>query len=366
MKKRSIIIFGIMLVLFSISFVSAYKWLCLTHGDKYPMGTRTCDHDICQLCVTDEGFQAFYTHCNDLPSCVSTSASVIDSEPPNITVLSPLQGGIYNSASVLFSVKTDEACSLYYIDNIEGRGRWSRVCTSCLRYSNNRRFDEGFNNITIKCTDKQGNSATAVREFRIDSKKPKITKTGPRNGLTSGDFEVQFKEENPTSLILHYGNSSKKQTKSLNLTKDCYEYKSKQYCSTNANLKPYNGQEIEYWFELKDIAGSSDESRPINLDVDTTFPVLNNNKSFWKQGNGTYSKYIYFTFNVTEKNFGEITYAYKDDRGVEREKRICSSLKGSLCEKKEIFRKGNYTLNVQITDEAGNAIAESIKFKVDY
>ena len=53
------------------------------------------------------------------------------------------------------------------------------------------------------------------------------------------------------------------------------------------DLEDYDGQVIDYTFELEDIAGNIGvQRRPVSLEVDTTFPVLNNPESFWEQGEG--------------------------------------------------------------------------------
>jgi hypothetical protein len=157
------------------------------------------------------------------------------------------------------------------------------------------------------------------------------------------------------------------------LQADCYEDRGKQYCTTHVNVEDYDGELIEYYFELTDIAQSTDISKPRQLTVDTTFPDLINDNpiqgnpdSFWSQGQGRYARYIYFNLEVEEQNFDEIVYTYLDSRGRLREKRLCSRLKDGKCEVRKSFSRGHYNLNIQITDEAGNSIAVPIEFDVDY
>jgi len=365
MKKKSIIILAALIFLSSLSFVSAYRLVCLGDGDPYPAGDRTCQHDMCQICMTDDYKQADLSYCDDIGACELWNGTAVDGKAPTLTINSPVNNKVYDSTSVLFDVKSDEPCTLYYIDNLKGRGRWKRACSDCPEYSRNRRFDEGFNDITIKCVDKHGNKAEVRRIFRVDSKDPKITKTEPKDGFADGTFEVQFTEENPISLILNYGTYSITRKKPLNLSLDCYEDNKKSYCDISANLKEFDGKEIEYWFELKDIANQVDSSKHISLQVDTTLPVLNNPGSFWKQGTEDDSKYIYFKFNVTEKNFDEITY-YDSSDSSPRWKRLCGRLtEEGICETKKSFRGGNHIVDVQISDEAGNAIAKRISFFVE-
>jgi len=182
-------------------------------------------------------------------------------------------------------------------------------------------------------------------------------------------FEVQYTELNLKNITLTYGNSIKGfftavvdgvNTEPLNCNSG-----TKQWCEIDLNLTDYDGEEIEYYFTIEDIAGNKDESRTRTLEVDTSFPVLNNPDDFWEQGVGRYNRYIYFDFNVTDKNFDEITYSYIDTRGELREKRLCSRLKNGICEVRKSFRKGNHELDIKIMDEAGNAIStERVEFEV--
>jgi len=100
------------------------------------------------------------------------------------------------------------------------------------------------------------------------------------------------------------------------------------------------------------------------LDVDTQFPVLENPDDFWEQGEGKKNKYIYFNFEVDEENFDEITYIDWNDRRP-RWRRLCSRLKNGVCEKKKSFRRGGHEVDIQIMDEAGNAVStERLEFWV--
>jgi len=335
MKKQILTILAIGILIASISFVSAYHWLCLGYGDPYPFPSdRTCWATLCQVCVHENGYAT---------------------------------REVYNSRYVLFDIESNEPATMKYLDNINGRGRWKTLCSRCDEYDRSRSLRDGLQDITIKATDINGNSINITRQFSIDSKKPRIYRTAPKKGFADGMFQVQFKEENPTSLKLYYGIFGDMREKNIALENPavCYEYKKKTYCDTSVDLNDFDGKIIKYWFELEDIAGTVDESKTKELEVDTTFPVLNNPGSFWEQGDGRYNKYIYFTFNVTEKNFDEITYIdYFDIRA--RERRLCSRLNNKgVCEKRKSFRKGDHVVDIKIIDEAGNDIStERIEFTV--
>ncbi|GBE20053.1 MAG TPA: hypothetical protein ENG87_04070 [Candidatus Pacearchaeota archaeon] len=388
MKQKKIIIgAGIFLAcLFSIMIVSAEFLVCFDYGEvrNYCSNYKpaeTCDNSNgCQWCASvyrepdDCYIHGSWPKCNQLPQECSVfgSNTTFDITPPQFTLNTPTEGSIYTSRSVLVDFSLDETADVYYTDLIDGRGRWTRICNDCSpgdpAYSKKRSFDEGLNQIQFKAIDVVGNEVLSDVSFFVDSKKPKIYKTLPRKGFADGNFEVQFKEANHDTLTMYYGNTQTGiRNYNVNIDSECYEKKGKHYCENIfADLDDYDGQEIEFWFNLTDMADNSDDSKHYNLDVDTTFPVLNNPSSFWTQGEGKYAKYIYFNLNITELNFDEAVYTYFDSRGKLRERRLCSRLKDGICEKRKSFRRGNHSINVQIIDEAGNSIAMPLEFEVNY
>lgn len=377
-EKNTLKILQILLVaalLFPL--VSAEFWACFTDGQRIDfcnpkVPDRTCGSSYgCEFCMNayndvDNCFnQGNWMVCMGIPrecaDITDTGSMEVDGEAPVIDLRNPLEGELYTSRSIIFDIGLDEKADIYYIENHESRPRWKRICSDCYSYGKRRSFDEGQNDLTIKAVDVVGNEAFEDVSFFIDSKKPKISKTEPRRGFADGNFQVQFTESNPETLILYYED----QQKQLDIENDCYEDRGKYYCDTYVDLSAYDGQEIEYYFTLEDIAGNVVESRHLYLDVDTTSPILNNPDSFWSQGEGRYSKYIYFNFNITEENFEEVSYIdYSDSRP--RWRRLGSRLRDGECSKKKSFRRGLHTLDIQIIDEAGNAIAKRIEFLVDY
>jgi len=369
---------GIGLVLLLTSMVSAEFWACFSRGDRINycnpvIPDRTCGSSICKYCMRsfDESNSCYssgnWMVCNAVgEECGSVidngGGTTIDGEPPVLTINYPIEGEVYNSRRILLDFDLDEEADVYYLDNINGRGRWTRVCSDCMDYERSRSFKEGFNDLTFKAIDPIGNTAYTDISFTIDSRKPKIRKTLPRKGFADGNFEVQFSEENPVSLVLNYGNYiTGYREQVLDIDHDCYMDRKRYYCDTNVALNDYDGQEIGYWFELEDIAGTKDESKSRDLEVDTTFPVLNNEDSFYEID----GRYVYFTFNITEKNFDEAEYIdWTDSRP--RYRRLCSRLRDGICTKRRSFRNGHHTLDIQVVDEAGNSIAKRIEFDIDY
>ncbi len=347
------IIFSL-IILISLNYVSAYQWACLTYGQSIPR--YTCWHDSCTLCVDDKGYSTDFSRCNDSPSC-EEGEETFDVTPPVLTINSPVNNAIYDSRSVLFDILSNEPISLYYMDNLDGKENWKRLSSSTSAYNKEINLDEGENSLTIKGIDRNDNFVEIIKSFFVDSKDPKIKKTSPSKGFANGSFAVEFQEDNPTSLILFYGNDVIRQ-KNLDLGA-CSTDKGKMYCSTQVNLQEFDGEEISYWFVLEDIAGNTDDSKPVDLDVDMTAPVINNPTSFWS----THENHIMFYIEVTEINFDEIVYIDNSD-SKPKEKRICSSLKNNVCEKKVSFKDGHHEVDVIVRDDAGNFVKTSFAFDV--
>jgi hypothetical protein len=346
---------------------------CLVRGDKlkdvFGRITKNCNSDRCSVCVlmTEAGnYTTSFHKCDDLPKCgFSGSQGPIDLDitPPILTITSPTNNQIFSSRKVEFNININEPSSLYYIDNINGRGRWKRMGTKLLTYQKSLSFKDGLNDITIKATDRNNNPTEITKQFYVDSKKPKFKKTYPKKkSFASGLFEVQFDEANPKTLTLYYGNSQS----SLNITTHCEIIKKKYYCSKQISLTQYNNQQIQYYFELTDIADNTVQSKPILVNVDTQEPILLNPNSFWTQGQGRNSKYIYFNIEINEPNLDQVTYFYEDNRGRLKEKKLCSRLKNNMCTKKIRMKIDEVLLNIQIVDEAGNIKVEPIGFLMEY
>jgi len=359
---------SLFLIILASALASAEFWACFNKGEiidycnpKVP--DRTCASNMgCQYCISNynESGDCYnggnWMVCMGItPDCSDIGGNhTIDTSPPNLTLNSPEQDGLYTSRSVLIDFTTNEEADVYYLDNINGRGRWIRVCQECLSYSHSRSFNDGLNDITFRAVDVLGNEAFTDRQFLVDSRKPQIHKAEPRNGFASGLFEIQYTEENLKNITINYGNyvTGFQQAELSGCTSG-----SRQWCSINLNLAAYNNQEISYYFRVEDVAGNFKESQPKNLDVDTVFPVLNNNPHFWLQGEGRDNKYIYFSFNITEENLDDISYIDWSER-TPRWRTLCSRLdEDGICEKKKSFRRGFHSLDIQITDEAGNAIS---------
>jgi hypothetical protein len=288
-------------------------------------------------------------------TALTVNQEVIATVVPGLfTVYSPVEGEIYSDRMVLINVSMDSEADLRYSDN---GGNFITICRDCDSYSKRKPFDDGAHLLTLQAIFENG-FVNEYRTFTVDSKDPKIKKTLPKKGFANGYFEVDFEEANPTAVTLYY----EQESKNIDLA-SCGVKKGLAFCVTSVDLSAYEGKEIQYWFEVKDIANRFDLSKKTKLMVDLTDPVVNNADSFFHYEEGTNK--VFFHINITEENFGEVSYSYIDDKGKLRHGKICTKLEEGMCEKKLTFDDGSYELTIYVSDEAGNSISLPANFVVD-
>jgi hypothetical protein len=275
--------------------------------------------------------------------------------PGAIDVFSPVQDAIYNERMVLINLSMSAKVKFFKY-SIDGDDKLVTLCRNCDSFSRKKPFDDGFIQLTIFGMFDEGN-VIEKRNFTVDTKKPKILKTKPGRGFATGLFEVEFQEANPVSLILSYGNNvTGYRNSELNLN-GCEEKRTKKICNTTVNLEDYDGQEVEYWFNITDIVGNMDESKKRKLDVDVSKPIIENfNFTINK-------KYVTFLLNISEPNFDNVNYIDNSDLKP-RWKLLCSTLKKGVCKKKISFRVGNHDLTIQVLDKAGNSVEFPVEFTI--
>jgi len=261
--------------------------------------------------------------------------------------------GIYTAKRIDFNLTTSrESEEIEYINYNDRNPRYKRLCRDCDGYGHDRvrhkSLNEGPNNLTIRATDHFGGTDERSVSLTIDSKDPRITKTEPTRGFASGFFDVEFDEDSPVSLIIHYGNfDTGFREHTINLETEC-ALERKYECSTFIDLTDYDGQEMEYYVSLEDIAGNLDESRIRYLLVDGSLPIIS------LFGIDIAGKKVTFTLNITEPFLDEVVYIDNLDKNP-RERRLCSKLVEGTCEKKVSFnRDGDHNVTVIVRDEAGN------------
>lgn len=361
--------FAILLILLTSFATAAYSYKCLTYGESVPSSENprfTCNRQLCQVCVNTRNFPTHFGYCSDMEPCSPRPSECESNNPPSLNIYSPMDNFVFNSRKVLFNLTSDKFATFYYLDNINGRGRWSKLGSGIDRYSKGISFKEGLNEITIKTLDNCQNSTERIRRFFVDSKKPKIGKIETRE---NGNYLIEFSEENPISLNMKFGNIEKGfNTIPVNIANNCVKGTGgKQKCELILErtqyltlAAQYNNQNIEYYFELFDIVNNSARSKPIKLFVDITPPVINNlNSLFTLSG-----KYVSFKINITEPDFKEVSYM---DNSVTNPKyiRLCTKLKNGICEKKIAFKPGNHAVIIKALDNSGNEVIKNIEFSIE-
>lgn len=269
---------------------------------------------------------------------------------------------IYMERRIQFNITLSrEADELLYINENDPNPRYKRLCRECEGFGFDRtRFKslrEGENTLTFQAID--GIDVIEQSLFlTIDSREPRIRKTEPRSGLASGEFEIEFDEDNPTKLTLHYGNRAMGFDQvDFNIATEC-EKDRRYHCIKTVDLSRFDGHEIEYYVSLEDIAGNKDESRPRTLDVDISNPIIN---SFGFEVEG---KYATFTLDVEEPYLDEIIYKDLLEENP-RERRLCISLQDGMCRRKVSFDEGDHEVVVIARDEAGNEAEATANFFTD-
>lgn len=173
-------------------------------------------------------------------------------------------------ATFTFRVNDTNFERITYVDSADP-DRVKTLCTS-LRdgiCSKTVVLEDGAHEITFNITDEAGNSVEQNYSVFIDSSSPRILRTEPLRESVDGRFYVEFHEDNPVDLVLHYGNiQTGMAEEQFDLENDCTKVRSKGVCERFIDLSPYDGQMISYWFELTDVADQSDVSRTRTVDVE--------------------------------------------------------------------------------------------------
>ncbi len=365
--KIFLLVLAILIILFLISLSKAESWACFTKSQKINFCNpktpdRTCGSTSCVYCIsdyieTDKCYnQGNFNICNSAsPECtIFGDGSNIDSEKPVINIIDPKNSQVYTSKLIYIVIESNEMSKMSFFDNSDSR-RISRICNNCITYEGKRSFKEGLNNITFVAEDVVGNIAHEILEFFIDSQIPRITKINPKKGLTSGMLKLEFKEENPISVLLKYGdNQTGIRTLNINFNELCILDRGSHKCNITANLGEYNNRSIFSWFEVRDIAGNIASSKPLTLDVDSQPPSIN------KLNYEVVGNKLILEIKITEENFGSIIYR---DNYVSRPswKSLCSRLNdNSECKKELTLNRGNHNIDLIVYDYAGNTASRNI------
>ena len=143
----------------------------------------------------------------------------------------------------------------------------------------------------------------------------------------------------------------------VNLTNECDESGENVVCGVQVDLAAFDGQEIEYWFNLTDISGFSHASRRLGVDVDVTYPNIVD-LDFEVIG-----RFVNFNMLIEEENLDSVDYMDNSELRP-RWRTLCSRLNDGRCIARKSFSDGNHNLDIRVIDEAGNSVTENINFVV--
>ncbi len=354
--RKSIMFILILMTLSMVSSAMAYHWVCLTEGES--INNYVCHSWCCKLCVTEGGFSTKFDRCYGLPNCQcgGNSGASADTQPPEINILEPANNTLTSSTAVRFKIFLDEKSTLTYLDSMDIRHGYKRMCSSCTSFNANIRFKEGTHLVTIRATDKYGNTAKKNVTFTIDSKIPRIRATYPKNGdYANGLFSVVYDEDSLVAVRLYYKQAFDTDYHVVELT-NCTSG-TRQECSILLN--GLSDGELRYKFEVTDRVTSvqSDEKTVI---VDTTPPTLIIN---YPQNTFYNKRSVDFDINVLgEANPVQLGYIDQSLRRP-RYKSLCKKCLRYM--KRQSFKDGKHNLTIMATDLAGNIALQNVVFIVD-
>ncbi len=273
----------------------------------------------------------------------------------DINIISPMQDNIYDDRRIPVIILLSEEAE--YLKVSDNGGRFRNLCRNCdsLGFWSTRimGFDEGFHELEFVAVFSDRTVSQNV-SFFIDSKDPTITKTTPaRNQVTNGsDFSVKYTESNVKEILLIWNPT-------INLTGQCASGEDVICNVPQVDLTAFDGQEIEYWFNVTDIADNTDSSIPTKVLVDTTSPLLTVNAPV----NTAYGRRVPFNLSVSE----DVTLDLIDNSDLSPTwKRICSNCNsyGLTSLRTKSFKTGMHDIVIRATDKAGNSDSEAVSLDV--
>lgn len=282
----------------------------------------------------------------------------------NLIVYSPINGS-FGSRRIPFNITTTKIVhNISYINYNDGRPRWRILCKDCDGFGERRAtlmdLNEGFNNITIMAVNGFGNTNEKNISLFIDSIEPRISKTLPRrNSVINGsNFYIKFIEDNLEEVLVNWN-----PIQVINISNDCNSTEKKSTeCLTDLNLTDFDGEFINYSFNVSDSIRSI-ESKKIIVKVDATSPILNVNMPENKTGNESYGRRVPFNISVSE----DIILEFLDESDFNpRWRGLCSRCNefGVSKNKTKSFKPGIHDIFIRAVDEAGNSDLRKVRFEI--
>lgn len=331
-------------------------------GNLCSVGIGECSNNGIKVCLANPYENA--TWCNALPK--SPSAEICDlkdndcdnlTDEENVCNLSNTSFVVFMPSQEIFNKKNiqinvsiipnpgKKAEKISYVDNLPAKSREIILCKNCRDYGyfirKSINLKDGWHNISFKSI-VDSEEKIISRLIFIDSKKPKIYQPSIRKmNYINGSFIVNYDEENLKDVIVLYDDK-------IAVGENCSSGKNK-ICEIKVNLSDYDGKNIFYSYVISDLAGNTAQTKNISAEVDITPPKIEE-PSYPVIGN-----YVYFRFNVTEKNFKDISFFDNSDDNP-KWKILCSVLKSGICEKEQRLSPGEHNITIRVMDKAGNSL----------
>ena len=265
---------------------------------------------------------------------------------PSLTVVTPVHGSAFNYSKILYNLSSNETSDFYILKN-RLRSSPTKLCddnTTCIVNVTAR---EGWNNITIKVINSNGDIVSSDIDFLVDTRNPRRITSNPRNNSymnSSNSFSVDYSEENLVNISLYYGNT----TEIRKSTNSSCESGIEKTCVFSVSLSDFDGQVIRFWFNLADIVNNRDNSSLKLITVDTDKPVVSS-KNFSIEG-----RRVNFVLGIEEENFDKIIL--RDNSAIRpRWVRLCSRLIVGTCTARKTFQSGVHAVDIKVLDVAGNS-----------
>ena len=279
----------------------------------------------------------------------------------NLTVYFP-ENKNYSEKKIPFNITTtEEAEKIEFINHNDKKPKWKKLCSDCDNYGNKKKKDqtmnEDWNNITIRAVDRYGQFREKNISLFIDSKIPDIKKILPkRNSVVNGsEFYLKYTEDNLKEISINWNPSL--------VLANCNASGKDKECFASLNLSDYNGNYIDFWFNITDIVRSV-LSDIVRIKIDTVSPKLIVYSPKNKTGNGGYEKKVPFNITVSE----DVLLEYIDNNDENPSwRRLCSNCKeyGNLKKKTKSFKEAIHEIEIRAVDDAGNSDVERIEFEVE-
>ncbi|MEK6819123.1 MAG: hypothetical protein AABY10_04285 [Nanoarchaeota archaeon] len=280
--------------------------------------------------------------------------NLVNAEELSMNVNSP-NLEFYSQKNIAFNITLSEKVDiLSYINFDNFIPKETILCKNCREYGFSKKvtksFKEGYNDFLITARTNHSETSFPVY-FILDSKKPMITSTLPKaKSFFSGDFEVNFREDNTQEIKLIYGNKEKGYKNETLDIQDCpFQGSLEIKCRKEVNLEEFNGKKIDYHFTIKDKGNLEKTSKSAEVSIDTDKPII---KSF----NYTLSgKGVEFFIGLEEKNPSSVYFLdFFQSNREPRKVMLCSKMKNSSCKINKRLDKGTHPIILIAEDKAGN------------